>query len=92
MVQRLPLHRTAPAHELPPRQTILSMPALAVTVEVQVVGPVHSRSQLFPLQLIGPLQDPDPEQVTTFIVPAAVTPPAQESVPLQVTVQGVPRH
>ena len=92
MVQTLPLHRTAPAQELPPRQTILLVPALAVTVEPQVVGPVHSTSQLLPLQLIGPLQEPDPEQVTTFIEPAAVTPPAQELVPLQVTVQVEPRH
>ena len=92
MVQTLPLQRTAPAQELPPRQTILLVPALAVTVEAQVVGPVHSTSQLLPLQLIGPLQDPDPEQVTTFTVPDAATPPAQESVPLQVTVQVDPRH
>ena len=88
----MPLHRTAPAQEFPPRQEILLVPALVVTVEVQVVGPVHSTSQLLPLQLIGPLQEPDPEQVTTFMEPAAVTPPAQELVPLQVTVQGVPRH
>jgi len=92
VVQTLPLHRTAPAQEFPPRQEILLVPALEVTVEVQVVGPVHSTSQLLPLQLIGPLQEPDPEQVTTFMEPAAVTPPAQELVPLQVTVQGVPRH
>jgi len=92
VVQTLPLHRTAPAQEFPPRQEILLVPALAVTVEVQVVGPVHSTSQLLPLQLMGPLQEPDPEQVTTFIEPAAVTPPAQELVPLQVTVQVDPRH
>ena len=92
MVQALPLHRTAPAQELPPRQTILLVPALAVTVEAQVVGPVHSTSQLLPLQLIAPLHEPDPEQVTTFVEPAAVTPPAQELVPLQVTVQVDPRH
>ena len=92
MVQTLPLQRTAPAQELPPRQTSLLVPALALTVEVQVVGPVHSTSQLLPLQLIAPLQEPDPEQVTTFTEPAAVTPPAQELVPLQVTVQVEPRH
>ena len=41
---------------------------------------------------MGPLQEPEPAQVTTFIEPAAVTPPAQELVPLQVTVQVDPRH
>ena len=92
MVQTLPLHRTAPEQELPPRQTILLVPALAVTVEAQVVGPVHSTSQLLPLQLIGPLQEPDPEQVTTLVDPPAATPPAHELVPLQVTVQAEPRH
>jgi len=92
VVQLLPLHRTAPAQELPPRQAILLVPALVVTVEAQVVWPVHSMSQLLPLQVIGPLQEPDPEQVTTFTDPAAATPPPQELVPLQVMVQVEPRH
>jgi len=92
VVQALPLHRTAPAQELPPRQAILLVPALVVTVEAQVVGPVHSTSQLLPPQVIGPLQEPDPEQVTTFTDPEAATPPAQELAPLQVTVQVDPRH
>ena len=61
-------------------------------MEAQVVWPVHSMSQLLPLQVIGPLQEPDPEQVTTFTDPAAATPPPQELVPLQVMVQVEPRH
>jgi hypothetical protein len=81
-----------PAQELPPRQLILFVPAEVVTVDVQVVDPVHSTSQLFPPQVIGPLQEPMPEQVTVFIAPEAATPPAQEPTPLQVTVQVLPPH
>jgi hypothetical protein len=92
VVQTLPLHRTAPAQALPPRQLTVLVPADIVIVEVQLVGPVHSTSQLLPPQVIGPLHDPIPEQVTVFIEPLAATPPAQEPLPLQVTVQVVPAH
>jgi hypothetical protein len=91
-VQRLPLHFTSPAQALPPRQLILFVPAEVVTVEPQLVGPVHSMSQLLPPQVIGPLQEPIPEQVTVLMAPEAETPPAQELVPLQVTVQVDPLH
>ena len=92
VVQRLPLHWTFPAQEFPPRQVIWFIPAEVVTVEAQVEGPVHSTSQLFPPQVIGPLHEPIPEQVTVFIAPVAATPPLQELVPLQLTVQVEPPH
>jgi hypothetical protein len=92
VVQRLPLHWTFPVQEFPPRQVIWFIPAEVVTVEVQLVGPVHSTSQLSPPQVIGPLQDPIPEQVTVFMAPEAATPPLQELVPLQLTVQVEPPH
>jgi hypothetical protein len=68
------------------------LPAELVTPEAQVDGPVHSVSQLFPPQLMGPWQAPIPVQVTVFVAPVADTPPAQELVPLQVTLQVVPPH
>ncbi len=92
MVQLLPLQRTAPAQALPPRQLMVLVPAEVVTVELQLVGPVHSTSQLLPPQVIGPLHDPIPEQVTVFVAPVAATPPAQELLPLQVTLQVEPPH
>lgn len=92
MVQRLPLHWTFPAQEFPPRQLIWFIPAEVVTVELQVEGPVHSTSQLFPPQVIGPLHEPIPEQVMVFIAPVAATPPLQAPVPLQLTVQVDPPH
>ena len=92
MVQLLPLQRTAPAQALPPRQLMVLVPAEVVTVEEQLLGPVHSMSQLLPPQVIGALHEPIPEQVMVLIAPPPATPPAQDPMPLQVTVQVEPPH
>ena len=92
MVQLLPLQRTAPAQALPPRQLMVFVPAEAVTVDPQALGPVHSRSQLLPPQVMAPLHDPVPEQVIVLIDPPPATPPAHELLPLQVTVHVDPPH
>src|SRR5437868_6943952 len=69
VVQLLPLQRTAPAQALPPRQLMVLLPAEAVTVEPQALGPVHWRSQVLPPQVMAPLEEPVPEQVMVLIDP-----------------------
>jgi hypothetical protein len=92
VVQTLPLQRTEAPQALAPWQEMRLLPAELMTPEAQVDGPVHSVSQLFPPQVIGPWQAPTPVQVMVFIEPEPTTPPAQELVPLQLTLQVVPPH
>jgi len=92
VVQTLPLQRTSPPQALLPWQEIRLLPAELVTPEAQVDGPVHSVSQLLPPQVIGPWHEPMPVQLMVFVAPVPATPPAQELVPLQVTLQVVPPH
>jgi hypothetical protein len=54
VVQTLPLHWTAPPQALLPWHEMRLLPAVLVTPEAQVDGPVHSVSQLLPAQLIAP--------------------------------------